>query len=80
VDVLGHEDVAEDVELVLLPCAFEGVEEDRSGVVVVEVGETVVTTEGDEVVVAEGVVSLEVARHGWDEYIGVPSSWTFVCP
>ncbi len=35
---------AEDVELVLLSCAFEGVEEDGAGVVVVEVGETVVTT------------------------------------
>ncbi len=67
----------EDVELVFLPYAFQGVEEDRSGVVVVEVWETVVTTEGDEVVVAEGVVVLEVARHGWDEYIWVPRSWTF---
>jgi hypothetical protein len=40
----------------------------------------VVTTEGDEVVVAEGVVTLEVARHGWDESLWVPRSWTVVCP
>lgn len=78
VDVLGHEDVAEDVKLVLLSYAFEGVEEDGAGVVVVEVGETVVTTEGDEVVVAESVVSLKVARHGWDEYIGVGFSLIWI--
>ena len=42
----------------------ECVEEDRSGVVVVEVGEPVVTTEGEEVVVAFGLVTLQAARHG----------------
>jgi hypothetical protein len=32
-------------------------------VVVVEVGKTLVTTEGDEVFVAEAVIALEAARH-----------------
>jgi hypothetical protein len=34
---------------------FEGFEEDGFGMVVVQVGKTVVAAEGDEVVVAEGV-------------------------
>jgi hypothetical protein len=58
VDVLGHEDVAEDAELVPLPEALEGIEEDETGVVMIEVREAPVTTERDEVVVAEGVVTL----------------------
>jgi hypothetical protein len=62
-DVFGHEDVAEDVEMVPLTELFEGFEEDCTGVVVVEVRETVITTEGDEVVVAEAVIALETARH-----------------
>jgi len=40
-------------------CAFEGVEKDVSGGWGVEVGFAVVTTEGDEVVVAFSLVSLE---------------------
>jgi len=75
-DVFRHEDVGVDVELVALPGAFQGFEEGDAGVVVVEVGKTFVTTEGDEVVVSEGVVSLETARHGRTEYRWVPRSWT----
>jgi hypothetical protein len=52
VDVFGHDDVAEDVEVVALAGEFEGVEEDVSSVWGVEVGFTIVTTEGDEVVIA----------------------------
>jgi hypothetical protein len=63
VDVLRHEDVAVYVEAMALSEAFEGIEEDDPGVVVVEEGETLVTTEGDEVVVTEIVVTLQVARH-----------------
>jgi hypothetical protein len=62
-DVLGHEDVAEDVKLVAASCLFEDGEEGRAGVVVVEVGKPTITTEGDEVVVSEGVESLQIARH-----------------
>jgi hypothetical protein len=64
VDVLGHEDVAEDVEVVTSPEFFEGLFEGGAGVDVVEVGEPAVTTEGDEMIVSFGVVSLETARHG----------------
>jgi hypothetical protein len=64
VDVLGHEDVTEEEKLVTLAESFESLLKDGAGVVVVEVGETVVTTEGEEVVVAFGLISLKMARHG----------------
>jgi hypothetical protein len=63
VDVLGHEDVAEEIKAVALAGLFEDVEEDAAGVVVVEEGKSSVTTEGDEVVVTGGVVALEITRH-----------------
>lgn len=63
--MLGHEDVAEDMERVPSAELFESFEEDRAGVVVVEVRETLITTECDEVFVAEGVITLEPARHVW---------------
>ena len=63
VNVFGHEDVAEDVEIVPQTELFESFEKDCAGAVVVEVGETLITTEGDEVVVAEAVIALEAARH-----------------
>jgi len=63
VDVLGHEDVAEDVETVTDTKFLEGFFEDDAGVVVVEEWEPLMTTEGDEVVMAEGVVTLEAAWH-----------------
>jgi hypothetical protein len=56
--VLRHEDVAEEVEVVLLADSFELFFEDDSGGVVVEVRETAVTTEGDEVVASVSVESL----------------------
>jgi hypothetical protein len=62
-DVLWHEDVAVEEELVAATKGFEGVEKDCAGVVVVEVGETVVTTEGEEVEMALGLVSLQTTRH-----------------
>ena len=48
--VLGHEDIAEDVELVAVAKSFEDFFEDDPCVVVVEIGEPTITTEGDEVV------------------------------
>lgn len=59
-DVLRHEDVAEDVELVAGAELFEFFEEGCSGEVAVEEGKTAVTTEGDEMIVAERLVSLQV--------------------
>jgi len=63
--VLGHEDVAEDVERVPSAELFESFEKDCAGVVVVEIRKTLITTEGDEVVVAEAVIALKAARHVW---------------
>ena len=61
--MLGHEDVAEDIETMALAELFESFQEDCTGVVVVEVWKTLVTTEGHEVIVAEAVIALETARH-----------------
>jgi hypothetical protein len=52
VDVFGHDDVAEEVELVFFAHGLEGVLEDGSGVRRSQVWVAVVTTEGDEVEVA----------------------------
>ncbi len=76
--MLGHEDVSEDLELMLLPCSFQCVEEDGACVFVVEAGETVIATEGEEVVMAESVGALEVARHVGMIPGGVPRSWTLL--
>lgn len=65
VDVLGHDDVAEDFEVVALAGEFEGVEEDVFCVWGVEIRFTAVTTEGDEVIVTFLLVSYEAQRHGW---------------
>ena len=48
--MLGHENVAEDVELMALAKSFEDFFEDDPCGVVVEIGEPAITTEGDEVV------------------------------
>jgi hypothetical protein len=61
--VLGHEDVAEDVETMASAELFEGFEEDCAGVVVVEIWKTLVTTKGHEVIVAEAMIAFETARH-----------------
>ena len=63
VQVFGHEDIAEDVETMALPKMFESGEEDGSGVVVVQIGAMTVTAEGDEMVLALGLVSLESGGH-----------------
>jgi len=56
--VFGHEDVAEDVETMASAELFESFQEACTGVIVVEVGKTLVTTEGHEVIVAEAVIAL----------------------
>jgi hypothetical protein len=64
VDVLRHEDVAVEEELVTSAEGFECVEKDSSGVIVIQVRESVVTTEGEEVEMAFGLVSFQTAGHG----------------
>jgi hypothetical protein len=61
--VFGHEDITEEEELVTLPELFERLGEDDAGALFVQVGETVVTTEGDEVIVAFGLITFQTARH-----------------
>jgi len=64
VDVVGHDDVAVEEEVVAWAEGFECFFEDCAGVFVVEIRVLVVAGEGDEVVVAGGLVSLEAAGHG----------------
>ena len=64
VDVLGHEDVAVEKEMVTLAEPFQCFFKDSSGMIVVQVRETAVTTESDYVIAAIGLVPLESARHG----------------
>ena len=59
VDVLGHEDVAEDGEVVADAEGLEHVLDDLFGFWGVEVGEAVVAAEGDEVEVAFVLQTLE---------------------
>lgn len=63
-----------------LPEAFKSFDEHSACIVIVEVEKAFVTTEGNEVIVAEGVVSLQVARHVGMIPDGVPRSWTAFCP
>jgi hypothetical protein len=63
VDVLGHENVTEEKELVTLANSFERLLEDDAGVVVGQIGKTLITTEGNEVVVAFGLITLQTTRH-----------------
>ena len=62
-DVVRHDDVAEEEELVVLAELFEGFFDDGAGVVVVEIWEPVVAAEVDGVVVALLLIALQTARH-----------------
>jgi hypothetical protein len=57
--------------LVTVSESFEGIQEDGAGVGVVEIREAVVTTEGDEMIVAFGLVSLQTAGHWISLWPGV---------
>jgi hypothetical protein len=59
-DVLGHEDVSEDIELMPGTKFFEFVEEDGPGGVVVEKWETTITAECDEVPCTVGLMTLQL--------------------
>jgi hypothetical protein len=63
-DVLGHEDIAEEEELMTVAESFEPLFKYGAGVVIVQIGEAAVTTEGEEVVVAFGLITLQTTRHG----------------
>jgi hypothetical protein len=62
-DVLGHDHVAEEKELMPLANAFEYFFEGDAGLIVVEVREPMEAAEGDEVIVAFGLVTLQTAGH-----------------
>jgi hypothetical protein len=62
-DVFGHEDVSVQEELVSAAEGFESIQENSSGVVIVEIAKAAVTTEGEEVEVSFGLESLELTRH-----------------
>lgn len=68
--MLGHDDVAEDVEPVALAGLFEDGLEGLSGGVVVQERHAPVTTECDEMVVAVAVETFEAARH-----LGIVRLW-----
>ena len=62
--MLRHEDIAVEEELMTSAEDLECVEEDSSGVIVIQVRESMVTTEGEEVEMAFGLVSFQTAGHG----------------
>jgi nitrogenase molybdenum-iron protein alpha/beta subunit len=63
-DVLWHQDVAEDIELMSATETFEASLEGDSELVVVEKRLAAITTEGQEMEMTGVLVSLEVVRHG----------------
>jgi hypothetical protein len=63
VDVLGHDDVAEDVELIFLAGGFESVFKDAGRTWGGEVRIAAVTTEGDEVEVVGLLAAFQARGH-----------------
>jgi hypothetical protein len=61
--MLGHDDVSEDDQFVLLAHLLERAQEEVAPPGVAQIGPAAVTTEGDKMEVTGAVVSLEVARH-----------------
>ena len=62
--LFGYEDVTEEKKLVAPANDFEDVQEHLSRVVMVEKGQTAVTAEDEEVVIAFILVPLQSAGHG----------------
>jgi hypothetical protein len=62
-DVLGHDDVAEDVEVVTNPHGFERSFEEFAGAWDAEVGLPSITTEGDEMGVSAGLIADQRLSH-----------------
>ena len=65
VDVLGHEDVGVDVEVVGATSSFDDMFDDVFGLGCFEVRKTAVTTEGDEVELVRVLAAFEAQGHGW---------------
>jgi hypothetical protein len=63
VDVFGHDDAAEEGEIVVIADVVENAKESVASCGCVEKGQTAITTESDEVEVAEAVAALELFRH-----------------
>ena len=63
VHMLGHDDVSEDDQLILLAHLLQRAQEEVAPPGVAQKGPAAVTTEGDEMEVTGAVVSLQVARH-----------------
>jgi hypothetical protein len=64
-DVLGHDDVGVEGEIVGTAGSFDDLFEDVFGFGGLEVGKTAVTTEGDEVGLASVMAAFEAQWHGW---------------
>ena len=64
VDVLGHQDVALDVEAVPLTAGFKRFFEADAGGIFVQEGIAAIATEGEEVEMALVLVTLQARRHG----------------
>ena len=77
--MIRHEDVAVQVEAVALAGSFQDVFEDCAGMIVVEIGETVVAGEGNKVVVAGSLVTLEAAGHDALFVSELRLGWTVHC-
>jgi hypothetical protein len=64
-DVFGHEDIAVNVEGVLFPSRFEDGFKQGLGFWGIEVRETALTTEGEEVKVSGGLMAVQTGWHGF---------------
>jgi hypothetical protein len=63
-DMLGHDDITEDFQVIAAASLFEGMEERVPGRRRDEIRLAAVATEGDKVVVALPLISFEAQRHG----------------
>jgi hypothetical protein len=64
-DVLRHNDIPENIELVTMACLFERRRESSACGWSAEVGFATITTEGEEVKIACVLITTEAPRHGW---------------
>lgn len=62
--MLRHEDIAEEVELVSHAQLFKSGDEGSAGVFVVQVWEALIAAEGDEMVIALSLITLQTAWYG----------------
>ena len=62
--MLGHKNVSKEKETMTAAELLERLLKEDAGAGVVEIRETLITTEGDEVVVAFGLITFQTARHG----------------